>query len=143
MKKDIAVVYNSGFDNLTHKGFNSQIYTKPVAGIKNLLQKITKLFLTPIGTDMYNPGLGTTVPALLSQGASSIKTADLEAEIINSAGQIENIIKYEQATDFTLEDSEKLKSIDLESVNIEKTGSEIYVTILVKTMENFTYFVRI
>ena len=143
MKKDIAILYNSERDGRTYKGFNSSIYTTHFSGVKNLLQKITKLLLTPIGSDMYNPGAGSSIPNFLSRGPSNIDVPTLESEVISSIGQIENVIKYDQAIDTTLNDSERLKSINLESVAIQNGGKEIYITLLITTMENFTYIVRI
>ncbi len=143
MKRDLAVVYTHKTDNRTYKGFNSSTHTKSFSGVKALLQKITKLLLTPLGSDMYNPTIGSSIPYFLSHNGAQIDQSLLEAEVLKSIGQIENSIKYGQATDQTLSDEERLKSIELESVSVEAGGSEVTITLLIVTMQNDTYIVRI
>jgi len=139
MKKDIAILYNNEADQRTYKGFNNKIYTNTLTGIQALLQKITKLLLTPIGTDLYNKNIGTTITSLLSNTSIS----GVETKILEIVGDLEEFIRRDQATDLNLEDSERLISLEVSDVVTRAGGTEILINILVNTADKNTYFIRI
>ena len=142
MKKDIKLLYNNDADKRTYKGFKSLNNTSTLTGIKSLLQKISKILLTQVGSDWYNPNLGTNIPSLLAtSGGSNIN--DIEPEILAIVGNIEDTIKNEQVADFSLDASEILVSINLENVEFSNNGDEMYITLFVTTSEGGEHFLRI
>jgi phage baseplate assembly protein W len=137
MKKDIKLVY-SGEDDRTKKGF-AGTHTKQIRGVQTLLQKITKLLLTQIGSDLFSPSSGSNVPSYLSSSPSSVK--QMTSYINLAISQIEDSIKVEQA-DQSLEDEERLVSLDLQTVE-QLNSLDWLIEVFVKTANNDTYLVRV
>ena len=136
MKKDIKIVFDE--NDVTTPGFNTKV-TLVATGIENLLQKISKLLLTRIGSDVFSPDNGTNIQMLLSSDPSNLP--EITSLVNLSIAQAEDTILKDQA-DKKLEDEERL--IGLELINISSIGqSDWFVEVYVKNAKNETYIIRV
>ena len=142
MKKDILLTYNNDIDQRTYKGFNSDNRTIVISGVQTLLQRITKILLTQVGSDYYNGALGTDIPSLMSKSGNTDRKK-IEDDILLIIGNVEEQIKTEQVSDFSLDGSETLVSINLEDITFSNNGDEIYITLYIKTADKNEYLIRI
>jgi phage baseplate assembly protein W len=136
MSRDINLLY-TGTDNRTKKGFNSSI--KKITGVQVLLQKIAKLLLTQIGSDLFSPSAGTNIKNTMIDPSV---TEDQMTSYVNIAvSQVEDSIMREQVN-LILDDEERLTRMDLQSVK-KTNNSDWEIEVLVVTSLNDTYLVRL
>lgn len=137
-KKDIKLLYVNSSDDRTYRGFGSKTTTY-VRGIYALLQKISKILFTTVGSDLYNPNYGSNLPVYLSYGPQT--EAEMSTYVNMAVSQTEELILADQL-DQDLDDSERLVSLNLQSVkNINNNDWEI--ELFVKTATNETYLLRV
>lgn len=137
MKKDIGILYN-GTDERTKPGFQYN-NTITITGLQVLLQKITKLILTQVGTDLFSVNTGTNITTLLANSPDS--NAKMSSYVSMALSQVEDTIKTEQAAE-DLEDEERLVSIDLQEV-IKLNASDWAIEAFVTNAKNESYRIRI
>lgn len=135
--RDIKLVY-TGSDSRTHMGFGNS-YTTQIKGIQTLLQRITKLLLTQIGSDLFSPNAGSNVPTYTTGSTNSEK--EITSYINLTINQIEDGMKAEQA-DLILPDEERLISLNLQNVE-NLGGQDWFIEIFVKNAKNDSYVLRI
>lgn len=137
-KKDIKLLYVNNSDDRTYRGFGSNT-SSYVRGIYTLLQKVAKILFTTIGSDLYNPNYGSNLPIYLSYGPQT--DVEMSSYVNMAISQTEELILADQL-DQTLDDSERLVSLNLQAV----TGinqSDWVIELFVKTASNETYLLRI
>jgi phage baseplate assembly protein W len=138
MKKDIKLLYVDSDDDRTYRGFGSQ-NSGIVRGIETLLQKITKILFTIIGSDLYNPNYGSNLEVYLSYGPQH--EMEMESYVGMAVSQTEDLIITDQL-DKDLEDLERLQGLSLQSVN-RVNGNDWEIEIFVETASNETYLLKV
>lgn len=138
MKKDIKLLYVNDFDDRTYRGFGSK-NSGIVRGIETLLQKISKILFTVLGSDLYNPNYGSNLQVFLSYGPQNEQ--EMSSYISMAVSQTEDLIITDQL-DKNLDDSERLVDLMLQSVN-KINANDWEITIFVQTASNETYLLKI
>ena len=138
MKKDIKLLYVNDLDDRTYRGFGSK-NSGIVRGIETLLQKISKILFTVLGSDLYNPNYGSNLQVFLSYGPQYEQ--EMSSYVSMAVSQAEDLIITDQL-DKDLDDSERLVDLMLQSVN-KIGGNDWEIEIFVQTASNETYLLRI
>lgn len=138
MKKDIKLLYINAIDDRTYRGFGSK-NSGIVRGIETLLQKISKILLTVLGSDLYNPNYGSNLQVFLSYGPQ--QEQEMSSYISMAVSQTEDLIITEQL-DKQLDDSERLVELTLQAVN-KINANDWIIDIFVKTAKNETYLLKV
>ncbi len=138
MKKDIKLLYVNTNDDRTYRGFGSK-NSGIVRGIETLLQKISKILFTVLGSDLYNPNYGSNLQVFLSYGPQYEQ--EMSSYVSMAVSQAEDLIITDQL-DKDLDDSERLVDLMLQSVN-KIGGNDWEIEIFVQTASNETYLLRI
>lgn len=138
MKKDIKLLYVNDLDDRTYRGFGSK-NSGIVRGIETLLQKISKILFTVIGSDLYNPNYGSNLQVFLSYGPQHEQ--EMSSYISMAVSQAEDLIITDQL-DKDLDDSERLVDLMLQSVN-KINANDWEIEIFVQTASNETYLLRV
>ncbi len=138
MKKDIKLLYVNDLDDRTYRGFGSK-NSGIVRGIETLLQKISKILFTVLGSDLYNPNYGSNLQVFLSYGPQYEQ--EMSSYVSMAVSQAEDLIITDQL-DKDLDDSERLVDLMLQSVN-KIGGNDWEIEIFVQTASNETYLLRV
>lgn len=138
MKKDIKLLYINAIDDRTYRGFGSKS-SSIVRGIEALLQKISKILLTVLGSDLYNPNYGSNLQVFLSYGPQ--QEQEMTSYISMAVSQTESLIVTEQL-DKELDDSERLIDLTLQTVN-KINANDWEIEIFVQTAKNETYLLKV
>jgi phage baseplate assembly protein W len=138
MKKDIKLLYINAVDDRTYRGFGSKS-SGIVRGIEALLQKISKILLTVLGSDLYNPNYGSNLQVFLSYGPQ--QEQEMTSYISMAVSQTESLIVTEQL-DKELDDSERLIDLTLQTVN-KINANDWEIEIFVQTAKNETYLLKV
>jgi phage baseplate assembly protein W len=138
MKKDIKLLYISSLDDRTYRGFGSK-NSGIVRGIETLLQKITKILLTVMGSDLYNTNYGSNLQVFLGYGPQ--REQEMSSYVSMAVSQAEELIITDQL-DKDLDDSERLLDLTLRGVN-RINANDWEIDLFVKTAKNETYFLKI
>lgn len=85
----------------------------PIHGKSNLVQRVIKIMLTPIGTNFYYPELGTSINDILVGLTAQSKKADAQLLFAQVVSQTESFIKAEQGNFPELPASEQLDKIQI------------------------------
>ena len=138
MKKDIKLLYINSTDDRTYRGFGSKS-SGIVRGIEALLQKISKILLTVMGSDLYSPNYGSNLQIFLSYGPQ--QEQEISSYISMAVSQTEDLIITEQL-DKELDDSERLIDLTLQAVN-KINANDWEIEIFVQTAKNETYLLKV
>ncbi|KYK22766.1 hypothetical protein AYK24_00630 [Thermoplasmatales archaeon SG8-52-4] len=138
MKKDIKLLYINDLDDRTYRGFGSKS-SGVVRGIDALLQKITKILFTIVGSDLYNPNYGSNLQVFLSYGPKSEQ--EMSSYVSMAISQAEDLIITDQL-DKDLEDQERLIDLSLKSVT-QLNNNDWEIELYVQTAKNETYLLRV
>jgi len=138
MKKDIKLLYINSIDDRTYRGFGSK-NSGIVRGIEALLQKISKILLTVMGSDLYNPNYGSNLQTFLGYGPQ--QEQEMSSYISMAVSQTEDLIVTEQL-DKELDDSERLIDLTLQAVN-KIGGNDWEIEVFVQTAKNETYLLKV
>ncbi len=138
MKKDIKLLYVNNLDDRTYRGFGSK-NSGIVRGIETLLQKISKILFTILGSDLYNPNYGSNLQVFLSYGPQYEQ--EMSSYVSMAVSQAEDLIITDQL-DKDLDDSERLVDLMLQSVN-KINANDWEIEIFVQTASNETYLLRV
>ncbi len=138
MKKDIKLLYINSIDDRTYRGFGSKS-SGIVRGIEALLQRISKILLTVMGSDLYNPNYGSNLQIFLGYGPQ--QEQEMSSYISMAVSQTEDLIVTEQL-DKDLDDSERLIDLTLQAVN-KINANDWEIEIFVQTASNETYLLRV
>ena len=138
MKKDIKLLYINDLDDRTYRGFGSKS-SGIVRGIDALLQKITKILFTVVGSDLYNPNYGSNLQVFLSYGPKSEQ--EMSSYVSMAISQAEDLIITDQL-DKDIEDEERLIDLSLKSVT-QLNNNDWEIELYVQTAKNETYLLRV
>jgi phage baseplate assembly protein W len=138
MKKDIKLLYVNDLDDRTYRGFGSK-NSGIVRGIETLLQKISKILLTVMGSDLYSPNYGSNLQIFLSYGPQ--QEQEISSYISMAVSQTEDLIVTEQL-DKDLDDSERLIDLTLQAVN-KVNANDWEIEVFVQTAKNETYLLKV
>lgn len=106
----------------------------PLQGKNKLTQDIVKGILTLKGSNLYDPGYGERFYSLF--GVVDINSAEEVKELFPVlVDSLEEHIKEKQAKDNTLVDSERLSSIELQSVDFEPTLTAWVIKLKINTAD--------
>lgn len=137
--KDLLVIYRDENEDQPKikKGFNG--YASEATNKDWLIQKIAKAFLTLVGTNYYDPNFGTVSGD--STGATYNPTDSnlFRQSITQAVDSVEKTIIEQQVNLPDLTDSERLVSIEIQSIVYDKIGATVEVFLLV-TMANKSEF---
>lgn len=132
MKKDVRLI---SYDKNTKTfNFDWSAKTGTLSGRDRLIQMIVKRILTLKGSNYFEDGFGENFYRLF--GIIDQSRVDQIKETFPVMVQsLEDDIKSEQAGDQSLEDSEKLQSLDLQDVEFDKEFSAWIIRIQVVTAD--------
>jgi phage baseplate assembly protein W len=138
MKKDIKLLYINDLDDRTYRGFGSSS-SGIVRGVDSLLQKITKILFTIVGSDLYSPNYGSNLQVFLGHGPQ--KEQEMSSYVNMAVSQTEDQIIMDQL-DKDLDDMERLVDLTLQSVT-KINANDWEIEVYVQTASNETYLLRV
>lgn len=110
--------------------FKLNMVPRRTMGIEGLVQIVAKTILTTPGTDIWCPEYGGGLMSYQANGVNSSKMQMVRADIISIVKRSEEQLKSEQSS-LNLKDDEKLKSLQVLSVDFDKETLSIIAHILV------------
>lgn len=113
--KDISVLRTVRYTNDNVKGiqpgFSAPYFA--VSGKNSLVHRVIKIMLTPLGSNLYYPDLGTSINALTRASTANAKEKDIRVALGQVIDQTTAQIKNEQSNYPTLSLNELLDKIDI------------------------------
>lgn len=104
--------------------------SKYVTGVLRLVQMVVKLILTTPGSDSAYPTAGTIIPSLVKRGVTQDSVQLVKMDIMMALQDLERQIQDIQAA-LPLNDDERLKQIDIQTVNYTPASAEWQINIAV------------
>jgi hypothetical protein len=101
---------------------------KAVTGINKLAQFLTKLLMTTLGSDQFDPNYGSSLLFILKQGQSLEDIQDLQSQIATHIADVQKQIIAGQ-TNLQLPPDERLASLNLQGVTIDDETLEISISL--------------
>jgi len=139
-KRDIKLFYTGKHDERSHDGFGDGEITT-VTGVGVLLQNISKLLKTTIGSDSYSPNLGSDLKNFLISGRK-LDEETFTTYINIALEQVQSYVILEQ-TSKILDAEERLLDLSLRRVTGTEASGEFLTEVLVTTAANKTFLVRL
>jgi len=129
MHKTLGVLYLDD-DNVVQFGFKESVPSKKI-GSEALLQKVVVLLFTDRGSNCYGDTFGGDLYKMIGKGYNPDSLDLIKNDFMTSFSNIEKQIKENQNTQPDLPLSEKLKKIELNSVeyNTDEHTWEIKATV--------------
>jgi len=139
--KDLLVIYSDSTTDRLKKGFNN--YPRHATDIKTLLQTIVRELLNQIGTNHFDPNIGSILNQFAGQGYSPYDEDQIRTAISMAVSQTEEKILYEQSSETYLKNEEELTSLTLDSIAYDHGQGSWFIDIRVKTKADHVYLVKI
>ena len=122
--------------------FKLNFVPRRTVGIEGLVQLVAKTILTTPGTDIWSPEHGGGLMSYQANGINNSKMQMVRADIISIVKRSEEQIKSEQSS-LNLKDDEKLKSLQVLSVNFDRETLSIIAHILVTAYSGISADMRL
>lgn len=110
----------------TYKG-NS---TVGVRGVHKLVTRFIKCFMTPKGSDLSDPDYGTSLLAAFLSNVRVSFAAQLASQSVQEAFDI--LREYD--TEYDLDDSERISSVDIQDIVVDETGLGVDIKLYIQNI---------
>jgi len=113
-----------------------------VSGVQVLLERVAKLLTTELGSNSFNPELGSQIGR--KQTLTQDNSLELQVLIHSAVDNVSNQIQIEQGDSAApLTPDQKLLSLEVSSILRGTDPTTWYVEVLVITGANETYFLTV
>lgn len=122
--------------------FKMNFVPRKTRGVEGLLQLVAKTLLTTPGKDIWSPEYGGGLMSYQANGVNSGRMNMVKADILSIVKKTEEQIKKEQSS-IQLDDDERLRSLQVLSIDFDRKSLAIVVHILVTAFSGLSADMRL
>lgn len=144
MKRSLKVYYPNSTTGILEMRFSGTM-PEVASNVDVLLEKVTKLLLTALGSNRFNPELGSGIGNKTSL-SFNLNQAQVELIIHQAVSDVEKLVLGEQSLDGTtnLLPEQTLEKLELSQVlQYSEDPTTYYAEVIVHTKGNQLYFLTI
>jgi len=101
-----------------------------VRGVHKLVSRFIKCFMTPKGSDLSDPNYGTSLMAAFLSNVRMSFAAQLASQSVQEAFDI--LREYD--TEYDLDDSERIGSVDIQDVYVDSSGLGVDIKLYIQNI---------
>lgn len=137
--KSLSVFYIDA-DNKLVPGFKNNGIPKRISDVQVLLEKIAKLLMTRVSSNVFSPKAGFRV----NVGGLVADDVELRVSMHNAISELQQYLLAEQSLSANLTNEQTLVKLEISQLLVDEVDpTKVMVEVLVKTKANQTFFVTV